>query len=480
MMLYKDIPIQTKLMRILFLISSMIILVTSITFFIYEIYTFRKSTTEKLSTIGKIIATNSTAALAFDDTDAGRDILAALKAEPHIIAASLYNKDGKLFAYYSNGADTSAIPHNVKTETYHFIHSTLEGFQPIMEESKQVGTLYLKSDLSGMYERLQLYGLITILVIIITFLLAYGLSRILQKSISMPILSLAKTARQISVSGDYTHRAVKIGDDETGLLTDSFNQMLERIQKQNGELAEFALQMEQRVRERTTELETVNKELESFSYSISHDLRAPLRSIIGFTAMLEEDYIEKLDDEAKRITGVIKRNTAKMGVLIDDLLTFSRMGRQSITKTTVNFNKMVGEIIAETYNNNPHHTIDWKIGELPDAQADNNIIRQVWVNLISNAVKYSHTRENAHIEIGTHADNDNIIYFIKDNGVGFDEKYKDKLFKVFQRLHSADEFEGTGVGLAIVERVITKHGGKVWAEATKDVGATFYFSLPQQ
>ncbi len=222
----------------------------------------------------------------------------------------------------------------------------------------------------------------------------------------------------------------------------------------------------------------VNQELEAFTYSVSHDLRAPLRGIVGFTSILEEDYSSKLDDEARRITSVIKNSTTKMGHLIDDLLAFSRMGRQEIIKTGIHTSVMVKEMIAELNRQHKGHPVEWVVHPLPDVKGDINLIRQVWVNFISNAVKYSGKNEKPCIEIGSFTKDGQTVFFVKDNGVGFDKQYGDKLFKVFQRLHSADEFEGTGVGLAIVEKIISKHGGKVWAEGEVNKGASFYFSLP--
>ena len=235
-------------------------------------------------------------------------------------------------------------------------------------------------------------------------------------------------------------------------------------------------ELEERVIQRTEQLKKSNEELEAFSYSVSHDLRAPLRGIIGFTSILEEDYTSKLDDEGKRITAIIKKNTSKMGQLIDDLLAFSRMGRQELIKATVDINKMVGDIIADQSLNN--EKTKWIIHSLPNAIADINTLQQVWVNLISNAVKYSRNAESPKIEIGAIEENYSTTFFVKDNGVGFNEKYKSKLFKVFQRLHTNEEFEGTGIGLAIVEKIVSKHGGKVWAESGLIQGAAFYFSLP--
>jgi|GEM_PF-2413089 len=238
--------------------------------------------------------------------------------------------------------------------------------------------------------------------------------------------------------------------------------------------------LEIKIQQRTEQWKKTNDELEAFSYSISHDLRAPLRGIIGFTSILEEEYSSKLDDEAKRITGVIKSNTLKMGNLIDDLLSFSRTGRHEVEKTMLNSNTLVNEIIAGIEQKHSGDHIEWVVPPLQNAYADPTTIRQVWINLLSNAVKYSSGREKQRIEIGSYTLNNQAVFFVKDNGVGFDNKYADKLFRVFQRLHSSAEFEGTGVGLAIVEKIVSKHGGKVWANAVKGEGAAFYFSIPNE
>lgn len=249
--------------------------------------------------------------------------------------------------------------------------------------------------------------------------------------------------------------------------------------KAEKEIQELNEELEQRVAARTAELNSLNNEMEAFTYSVSHDLRAPLRGIIGFTSILEEDYASQLDDEAKRITSVIRSNTLRMGRLIDDLLAFSRTGKQELVKTRINTNAMVAEIINDmAHQKESSNAIQWDIRDLPPIIADLNTIRQVWINLVSNAIKYSATRNHPHIEIAAKSVNGQVVFNVKDNGVGFDENYKHKLFKVFQRLHSAEEFEGTGVGLALVEKIVSKHGGKVWAESKANEGACFSFSLP--
>jgi len=479
MTLFRDIPIQTKLMRIIFLISGIMLLVTCSSFFAYEFYTFRQTTIQKLSTLGEIIATNSTAALAFQDQESAQEILTALKAEPHIVAACLYDKDGQLFSYYPSTLDVKKIPAKAELNGYQFGDSYLQGFQPVVQGSKQLGTLYLRSDLGAMYERFKLYSIITALVIITSLLLAYFLSQILQKSIAKPILALAETAKAISTHGDYSVRATKLGKDELGSLTDAFNQMIIQIHNQNQTLSEFNQTLEQRVKDRTIELETVNKQLDAFSYSISHDLRAPIRSINSYINILLEDYDSQLDTEAKRLIHVVIQNSQKMGTLIDDLLAFAKLGRKDLIKVSLPMKTIVKEIWEDAFQLEQNRDIQFILHELPDASAEKATIRQVWVNLISNALKYSRKKEKTIVEISWEENVQEIIYSIQDNGIGFSMDYYDKLFGVFQRLHSAQDFEGTGVGLAIVERIIEKHGGKIWAKSTPNVGSTFYFSLPK-
>ena len=237
-------------------------------------------------------------------------------------------------------------------------------------------------------------------------------------------------------------------------------------------------ELEQRVKDRTAQLEASNKELEAFSYSVSHDLRAPLRAIDGFSRIILEDYLEKLDDEGKRVLGVIRKNTQDMGRLIDDLLAFSRVGRQKITPSRIDFAALARIIFDDIMVTTPGRDIEFEIKDPPATWADSILIRQVLVNLLSNAVKFTKTRQKALIEFGGHVEENDNVYYIKDNGVGFDMQYANKLFGVFQRLHKYDEFEGTGVGLAIVQRIIHLHGGKIWAESKIDEGAIFYFSLP--
>jgi signal transduction histidine kinase len=233
------------------------------------------------------------------------------------------------------------------------------------------------------------------------------------------------------------------------------------------------VELERRVAERTVQLEAVNKELEGFSYSVSHDLRAPLRAIEGFSRILEDDYRERLDDEGRRQIGVIRTNCHKMAQLIDDMLAFARLSREPLRAVPVNMTALAREVIGELQAESVV-----QLASLPDVQGDRAMLRQVWINLISNAVKFTRATVESRIEIGGETGQGEVMYYVKDNGAGFNMLYYDKLFGVFQRLHGADEFPGTGVGLAIVQRVLMRHGGRVWAMGKENEGATFYFALP--
>ncbi len=237
--------------------------------------------------------------------------------------------------------------------------------------------------------------------------------------------------------------------------------------------------LERKVVERTAELEIANQELEAFSYSVSHDLRAPLRIVSGYATILYEEYHGVLDEEGKRLLSIVQGSAKKMGVLIDDLLAFSRLGRNHIVKTNVDMNSIV-KLAVEALMQIANHKVKIKLHELLSTFADSSLISQVWINLLSNAIKYSAHNPNPLIIINCVQMDNELIYSISDNGVGFDMQYAHKLFGVFQRLHDAEEFEGTGVGLALAQRIIKKHGGRIWATAEINEGAVFNFSLPQR
>ncbi len=263
-------------------------------------------------------------------------------------------------------------------------------------------------------------------------------------------------------------------------ILDDFNSEKARSEESQRALLNILEDMDaekSKVAEVNRQLETVNKELEAFSYSVSHDLRAPLRHIDGFSKMLVEEYAEGLPEGAARYLTRIREGTRRMGQLVDDLLNLGRVGRRELTPQVTGLGSLVQEVVGELKAETTGREVEWRIGALPFVDCDPALIKQVFANLLSNAFKFTHPRPRALIEVGTMIQDGRTAVFVRDNGVGFSMKYADKLFGVFQRLHRQEDFEGTGVGLATVQRIIHKHGGKIWAEAELDRGSTFYFTL---
>jgi len=275
-------------------------------------------------------------------------------------------------------------------------------------------------------------------------------------------------------------RAVPMRDAERNIIKwFGSNTEIDELKKAEERLLNINTELEQRVEKRTSQLQISNKELEAFTYSVSHDLRAPLRHVSGYVDLLNKRFLPELSGKGEHYLNSITDSVHQMGLLIDDLLDFSRTGRVEMSETELDMNRIVGEVAKTLQQDDLKYNIEWVIAALPSVTGDNALMRLVWINLLSNAVKFTRPRKKAIIEIGANDEDKETIFFVRDNGVGFDMKYAQKLFGVFQRLHSTEEFEGTGIGLANVQRIISRHGGRTWAEAELDKGATFYFSLPK-
>jgi light-regulated signal transduction histidine kinase (bacteriophytochrome) len=275
----------------------------------------------------------------------------------------------------------------------------------------------------------------------------------------------------------FLSRAVPIRD-EHGTVLRWFGTNTDITERKQAE--EAIQQLNAELQQRAALLEAAVKELDSFTYSVAHDLRAPLRAVDGFTSILAADYASLLDDDGRRMLGVIRSETQRMGRLIDDLLAFSRLGRQGVEPEPIDMQNQAQEVFDELAAQSPERKLRLNLQELPPATGNVAMIRQVWVNLIGNAVKFTKGREVPEIEIGVReGEEDGPMYFVKDNGAGFDMRHAGKLFGVFQRLHSQHDFPGIGIGLALVQRIVQRHGGRVWAEGELDRGATFFFTIPK-
>ncbi|OGS23627.1 MAG: hypothetical protein A2297_08335 [Elusimicrobia bacterium RIFOXYB2_FULL_48_7] len=318
---------------------------------------------------------------------------------------------------------------------------------------------------------------LVILIILIVIFLSALMAVSIAQSVSGPIKKLTEGA-QIIGSGNLDYKVGTNLNDEIGQLSRSFDKMTGDLKNITASRNELNIEIAERKKVEEA-LIAVNKELEAFTYSVSHDLRSPLRAIDGFARILMEEYNHKLDAEGKRQFEIISRNIKRMGELIDDLLELSRLGRKELACSSINMKEALDSVMEELKASLGERKVEFLVKEIPDAPADRVLIKQVFINLLTNALKFTAIKKNVIIEIGGNPEPGRNVYYVKDNGVGFDMQYANKLFGIFQRLHGQEEFEGTGIGLAIVKRIITRHGGEVWAEGKVNEGATFYFSLPK-
>jgi len=479
---FRDYSIPRKLTGMSMLVSGTALLLASAGFFAYDLYNFRKSTVRNLGIQAQIIGSNSISALLFDDPHSAENTLSALRGAPHVMFAEIYTPDGRAFAEYRRELAGSfppppAIPAG-QAEAYRFQSGEVALARLIIFHGKPVATIYIRSDLKAMSDLERNFALIVTTVFLMSLVAAMWISSVARHSIAQPIVRLAETARIILSEKNYSVRAPVNGErNEIAVLIASFNEMLAQIQERDAALGEAHARLEQQVQERTAQLNAANAELESFSYSVSHDLRAPLRHIGAFSQLLSEEYGSKLEPEAQRYLERIEHGVKNMGRLVDDLLKLAQIGRRDLVRATTDLNALLKDVLADLQPECAGRQIDWRIGDLSPAECDSGLVKQVFTNLLSNAVKYTRRREIAIIEVGQLEQEGATVIFVRDNGAGFDERYADKLFGVFQRLHRAEDFEGTGVGLSTVQRIIKKHSGEIWAKSEVDKGATFYFVL---
>ena len=607
-MRFADLPIRQKLLAMALGITTIVLLASWAVLVAFDLVSLRRELLREFGTLSDVIAANSSAALAFGAQEDAAESLKTLSAERSVSLAALYDASGRLFASYSRAVD-APLELRPRPAYQVFAQGRLETYRPVTENAKVLGTLVVYTDLRWWHRRLWYYVVISLGVVGLAFLAATVVSAFLRKSITEPIDELTRIAKIVSDQGNFSVRANRLGNDELGELTDTFNHMLAQLQEREAELRDseaqrlialeaaglgtwtydvagrssvardsslnylkglrplpttapldeligsivpedrsrvralmegalrdhgeidaeyriaqpqgavrwvrnrgrvitghngavvkmagvvmditerkkseeeilrFNADLEKRVAQRTAELEDSNRNLEAFAYSVSHDLRAPLRIISGYSEVLLEDRGKELPPDHKMCLSRIVDGARRMNRLIDDLLQFSRLSQQPLEVQPTEMNVLVDDVLADLEREVGKRRVEWHRAPLPVVLCDPGLMRQVLSNLLSNALKYSRPRDPAIIEIGHELKDGMHIFFVKDNGVGFDSASSTRLFGVFQRMHSAQEFEGNGVGLATAARVVNRHGGRIWAESKVDEGATFFFSVPAE
>jgi signal transduction histidine kinase len=469
--------IRQKLFAGVLLTTLLALLISGSAMVIYELRDYHQRLVEDLDTQGKLLGLASAPALQFNDKKLARDSLALIQARPQILAAAIYKTNNRLFASYSASGETSEeFPPSPAPEGIRTNGDIIVLVQKVVDHDEILGTLYLKARYQ-LYERVWQYAGIVGMTLGVALVISTLLSLWMQARVTGPILGITGLARKVIEERDYNLRAVKSTDDEIGSLVDSFNELLSEVGKRELEVLRLNEDLEQRVIDRTGELERANAELEAFSYSVSHDLRTPLRAIDGFSQALLEDYASQLDDTARDYLARVRAGAQRMGQLIDDLLKLARVSRTVLNKEPIDLSAIATDIVKELRAAQPDRNVEVKITPAMMDAGDTHLIRIALENLLNNAWKYTGKRAEAMIEFGQRTRGDQLRYYIADNGAGFDMAYAGKLFGAFQRMHDAKEFAGTGVGLATVQRIIHRHGGRIWAEAEVDKGSTFYFTL---
>lgn len=473
--------ISAKLTRMNLFVSGTALLLACVAFFSYDLISFQQSLIRTLVAEARLLGLNSVSALVFHDREAAQNTLAALGGSPDILAAVILTNDGHIFAEYRSHKGVSVqfplLPPEVRERKWVSGTHVLVA-QRIVFQGTPEGTIYISARLEEFRRRVPRYLFIAACILLFCLAAAMLVTAVFRRQVAQPIMALAEMSRAVSRDRNYSLRAPPSKDhDEVSVLIESFNEMLGQIEQRDVALRHARDELEERVQERTTELKVANRELEAFSYTVAHDLRGPLDTITGIGFILQKDYSASMDAEGLGMLNSLRNSSAKMATLIDDLLHFSRSGTTSPERSTVNLSLMAASIADELKAAEPDRIVYFTIAPGAIVLADAGLMHVALENLLRNAWKYTSNLASARIEFGYKRVGSEIFCFVRDNGAGFNPDFVDRLFKPFQRLHTQGEFEGTGVGLATVQRIISRHGGRVWAEGAVGQGATFYFAL---
>ena len=474
--------IAGKLTRMNLMVSATALLFAYVAFFAYDLYTLRSDLLSSLGTEASIVGANSVSAIVFDDQQAAESTLSALKETPQVEWAIVVGQDGSPFAWYARDASAKPVLQQLLKpgESRHFwrIGTKFLIGSRIFLQGKAVGAVYLLAETTALKESALQFGWLSAGILLLCYVIALLVTVATRNLVTAPLSGLAETAQIVSRDKDYSVRAaVPRTSDELALLVRSFNEMLEQIQLRDHEVAEARAVLEQRVQERTAELSAANKELEAFSYTVAHDLRGPLQHISNI-AFLLQGMSAASNPEERELIDKLFEGSQRMSVLIEDLLNLSRATSTPLRRIAVDLGHTAEEIAGTLKAEDPGRRVQFKIAKPTRAFADEGLLRIVLQNLLGNAWKYTSKKDPAVIEFSSKDGAEGTVFFVRDNGAGFDTRYADRLFRPFQRLHSQSEFPGTGIGLATASRIVERHGGRIWAESTVDQGSTFFFTLP--
>lgn len=474
--------ISGRLTRLNLMVSGIALALAYLAFFSYDLVSYRNNLVRNLTAMARITAANSVSALTFEDPPSAQKTLDALRSFPDIRYAALLTTSGEILAQYPGAAEAPKefplSPLGKRTTIQgHGEHVLL--IERVMSSGRAVGYLYLSADLRELGGRAWHFLLIAAIILVVCLLVALAVSRAFRRSLTWPLIELAGTARRVTRDRDYSVRAGPSGGyEEMEVLTAAFNEMLVEIQKRDRDLQAARDEMESRVDERTEELQRTNRELEAFSYTVAHDLRGPLDMMSSTSFLLEKLHSENLDRAGGEMVTRLRQSSREMAAIIDDLLNLSRASGAPIERDQVNLSGITRSIAEELRMLDSGRAVEFVIESNVIVSGSAGLLRIVMENLLRNSWKYTSRHAQARIEFGASRRDQERIFFVRDDGAGFDPRQAGRLFEPFQRLHSKLEFPGTGIGLATVQRVIARHGGRIWAEGAVDRGATISFTLP--
>jgi signal transduction histidine kinase len=473
--------IATRLSWMNLLVSGIALLLAYVSFLAYNLVTSRDAAIDNLTGEAQIVGQNSDSALVFNVPSSAESTLSALSNSSDVVAAAIYTQSGQLFAQYSaDGASTiqpRAMPPGAMRANWKNGIDVLVGTR-ILVQGKPVGSVYIQAHLKNLRVQAIRYAAITGVILLVCLGIALLIGNLFRKLLSEPIVSLARTARLVSRYRDYSLRFQPTESyTELQSLKEAFNEMLAEIQQRDAKLEQARTQLELRVEERTAQLLAANRELESFSYTVAHDLRGPLEIISNISYLMQKHEPGALADENDPMLEKLTASVAEMSNIIDDLLNLSRATSAGLHLKQLDLSAIAITILEDLTAAHPEREVKTSVQLGCHANADKGLMQVVLQNLLRNAWKFTSRNSSAKIEFGCFQSGAETVYFVRDNGAGFDQRMAGRLFKPFQRLHAESDFSGTGIGLATVQRVITRHEGRIWAEGEVGKGAVFYFTL---